>query len=72
VDEVAVEQVFLGVLLLFPANHHPTIAPYSSVTAPRGVRYPCPRRIIIPSVLSCGLRLDSALVWSRSRGSLGI
>jgi hypothetical protein len=38
VDEVAMQQVFLRVLSVPPANHHPTIAPLSSITAPRGVR----------------------------------
>jgi hypothetical protein len=40
VDEVALEPVFARVLLFPPANHHSTTAPYSSITAPRAVRYP--------------------------------
>jgi hypothetical protein len=39
-DEVALELVFLRVLRFYPANNYSTIAPYSSITAPRGVRYP--------------------------------
>jgi hypothetical protein len=37
-DELALGLTFFRVLVFPPANHHPTIRPYSSTIAPRGVR----------------------------------
>jgi hypothetical protein len=36
VDEIALAQVFLGVLWFSPFNHYFTIAPYSSNSTPKG------------------------------------
>jgi hypothetical protein len=37
-DEVELEEVFLWIILFPPDSCHSTIAPYPSITAPRGAK----------------------------------
>jgi len=60
-DEVALQQVFLRVSL-FSSASHPTNATFSSVTAPRDVRWPCPSSTVSCPILSQGPRSEGSLV----------